>query len=380
MGKRWGSVQPWSASLFVIAGILTLAACGNSQADRLALNRIVAQPLDSNEVVLADGLVVPYATAVIDDDEFLVTERFLGLAHYVDGELTRIDGVPELGIITAGNTNVGGLMDVSLHPDFASNGLVYISYINTDLALSVARFDFTDRRVADLEVIFESADGSIGSTIAWQDSDHFFVTQGTVDVAHPQDLSSDEGKIHRLQADGSIPTDNPTFAGQEQPGSIWSIGHRNNQGLIIDEGMLYATEHGDSGGDELNVIVPGGNYGFPNVSSGSVEGGLPSVDEDILASMLAPAVTWPSFTIAPTGLARLRDSSFPDLDGRFVFGGLVSQQLVAVDLDTGETGVLLEDVGRIRDVNQLPSGDILMTVESPANGPINGELIRLSPA
>ena len=148
----------------------------------------------------------------------------------------------------------------------------------------------------------------------------------------------------------------------------------------MDGDTLYATEHGDQDGDELNVIVAGGNYGFPNVTSGSIEGVAPAVDDETLAAMIEPAVTWPSFTIAPTGVTRLRNSSFPDLDGRFVFGGLVSQQLVAVDIDTGETAVLLEDVGRIRDVDQLGSGDILMTVESPNNAPINGELIRLSPS
>ena len=373
------SIRMARTALGVAALAITMAACG-SQEDRLAQNGIVSAPLESNAEVLADGLVVPHAAAVISENEFLFTERFIGLSHYVDGEVTRIEGTPGLGTVTAGFTNVGGLMDVSLHPDFDSNGLVYLSFLNEELTMSVARFNFSDRAIADLEIIFESVDGSFGSSIAWQDSDHFFVTQGTLDLTPPQDVGHGEGKIHRLRADGSTPSDNPIFDGQDGPGTVWSLGHRNNQGLFMDGDTLYATEHGDQDGDELNVIVAGGNYGFPNVTSGSIEGVAPAVDDETLAAMIEPAVTWPSFTIAPTGVTRLRNSSFPDLDGRFVFGGLVSQQLVAVDIDTGETAVLLEDVGRIRDVDQLPSGDILMTVESPNNAPINGELIRLSPS
>lgn len=363
-------------ALFAVATI-ALASCG----EQALGDGITDEPLDATVEVLADGFVQPFAIAVIGEDEYLVTERVAGLYYYLNGELTELGGVPTSEIFDSRGTIVGGMMDVSLHPDFDSNGLVYLTYLNEQNTMSVARFDFSTRVVQDAEVIFESDQGSIGSVIAWEDSDHFFVTQGVTQLEAGQDLSHDGGTIHRFAADGSIPEDNPVFGGNE-PTSVWSYGHRANQGLVIDEGILYATEHGDNAGDEFNIIESGGNYGWPNITSGRLRDSpsVPTADEAALAQAIDPAVTWPTATLAPTGLTRVGNSSFEELDEFFLFGALIPQALMSLDIETGQTAVILDDVGRVRDIDQLPSGDLIMVVESPPNTPPNGEIIRLSPA
>ena len=365
--SRWG----W------ILAVLLLASCGSPELG----DDIVLDPLDATSEVLVDGLVQPFALAVLGEDEFLVTERVSGLFYFSNGELTALDAAPEVNIFDARGSIVGGVMDVTLHPDFATNGWVYITYLDEMTILSVARFNFSERVIEDIEVIFESERDSIGSVIAWPDSEHFLLTQGSTDVAAGQDLSHDGGTIHRLTADGRIPDDNPVFDGADSPTSIWSYGHRVNQGLFIEDGVAYATEHGDRAGDEFNIIERGGNYGFPNITSGRFrDANPPAGDPALLANAIDPIATWPTVTLAPTGLVRVRESSFPNLEGRFLFGGLVAQDLISFDIDTGQTAIILENVGRVRDVDVLPGGGLIVAVEAPLDGPPNGEVLRLSPA
>ena len=383
--RCWGRAIMWIAHFgtwqavcgFVLATLL-LTACGG---DAARGDGILTEPLEANTEVLADGFVNPYAIAVINENEYLITERVAGLYHYVDGELTELGGIPDSEIFDSRGTIVGGVMDVSLHPDFASNGFVYLAYLDMENTMSVARFNFADREVEDVEVIFDSDFGSIGSAFAWQDADHFFVSQGITSLEAGQDLTHDGGTIHRLTADGSVPDDNPVFDGFDGPTSIWSYGHRVNQGLLVDGGVLYATEHGDSAGDEFNVIEGGANYGWPNITSGRFrDGNPPAADDGLLASAIDPLVTWPTVTLAPTGLMRVNNSNFPELDGRFLTGALVATALVSIDVDTAETSILIDDTGRVRDIDQLPGGDLIMAVEAPLTGPPNGQIVRLSPA
>lgn len=361
----------------VIAGV-AVALMSGLEGDQLEDQEVDVALLNVTTEVLATGFSLPVAVAVIEADEYLVTDRIGHLHHHVAGETVRLEGGPNSEIFNIGAGIAGGLMDVSLHPDFAANGLVYVSFFSPETSMAVARFDFSDRVIRELEIIFETNASAVGATIEWQDSEHFFLTHATTNPQLPQDLSSDAGKIHRLLADGSVPGDNPTFEGADGQTSIWSIGHRNGQGLYAEDGVLYATEDGDIGGDELNVIESGGNYGFPFVTSGDVFDfrGAPG---DI-GPTIAPVRTWNSLSLGPTGLVRLVDSSFPGLDGHFLFGALATEQLIGFDLATGDTTVLLTDVGRIRDVDQLPDGDIVIVVESTADSASNGQLIRLSPA
>jgi len=229
-------------------------------------------PLDAALTVVVSGFAIPWAVEVLGEDEYLVADRFGSLIHVQDGQTRALDGLPVGQILPAPPLYLGGYNDVSLHPQFEANGLVYLAYVGTDYRMAVGRFDFSDRTVRDFEVVFQSNAFSIGSRIAWPDADHFFVTQGMAGYPYPdpgaQVLANHSGKIHRLRADGSVPPDNPVFDGATDPTSVWSYGHRDTQGLLVEGGLVYANEHGPLGGDELNVIEPGGNYGWPLFSYG----------------------------------------------------------------------------------------------------------------
>lgn len=374
--------------ILVIAGTL-LASC--SSAPDVPGRDGVPMPegfdmatLDVMRQVIADGFTIPWAIAVLDENEYLVTERMGALVHIRDGRSTRLAGFPESRTHKAGR-HYGGVMDVSLHPRFEENRRLYVAYVDQDYRMVVGRFVFTDGAIHDFDVIFESNEFSLGSRIAWEDDAHFFVSHGMagdpLPEPGPQDLDSDGGKIHRLMEDGSIPADNPVFAGHTGPTSIWSYGHRDVQGLYFDteEGILYATEHGPFGGDEFNIIEKGGNYGWPRFSyglnyDGTVVGDLSEEEADSLT--ILPVRWWSSaFNMAPSGLERV---TLPRIGTRLVWGSLVQQRLIGYDVASGKTSVLLENVGRIRDVTQLSDGDLVVLVDTESSIKTNsGRIIRL---
>ena len=220
--------------------------------------------------VLASGYWIADGIAVIGEREFLFADRAGAVYHYVNGGTTKVQGIPA----TKTSTVYGGLLDVSLHPSFRDSRLVYIAYVDNSYGLAVARFELRDDRAEHLSVIYKSKEFSIGSRIEWEDSSHFFLSFGVggdpYPLPGPQNLNSDVGKIHRLMADGQIPPDNPILPGASKPSTVWSYGHRNPQGLYYDslKRTLYETEHGPLGGDELNIVRAGGNYGWPLFSYG----------------------------------------------------------------------------------------------------------------
>jgi glucose/arabinose dehydrogenase len=338
--------------------------------------------------VLASGYGVPDGIAVIGEEEFLFAERSGALHHYVGGEVAEVESIPTSTTVDGGR--FGGLLDVSLHPDFQDNRLVYIAYDDADFGLAVARFELHDGRARNLDVIYESDEFSIGSRIVWEDASHFFFSFGVggspYPIPGPQDLGSDLGKIHRLTADGQIPPDNPLLPGASEPSTIWSYGHRNPQGLHYDAAQqtLYENEHGPMGGDELNIITAGGNYGWPLFSYGLNYDGTPVSDmteEEAAAVSILPLKFWgPDFRVAPSGLLLVEDSEFPSWNGSFLMGALNPQHLLRYDPATDETEIVLTRVGRIRDVAQLPSGKLLISVDAGSPSPSDpGRIIQLPP-
>jgi aldose sugar dehydrogenase len=380
----------------LLAGLTLLASCdGNPGLSRTPGEAVNSQPpiasvLDVNIEIVASGLSIPWGIEIIAEDEYLFTERLGGLFYYRDGETVELEGVPRAYWVEVAGLVYGGVMDVSLHPDFDSNHLVYLAYVNPSGHMAVARFNFESQAIDDLEIIFQSDSFSIGSRIAWQDNDHFFVTQGVGGTPYPepgpQDLSSDGGKIHRLMADGTVPPDNPVFQGASAPFSIWSYGHRDPQGLLVDpsDGRVYSTEHGPLGGDELNVLEKGGNFGWPWFSYGLNydETTVSSISEaEAAQSTVLPIKFWDArINIAPSGLERLQDSLFPEWDGYFLIGSLSQERLIAYDPVGDETVILLDRIGRVRDVAQLPSGAILLLIDArtPAYSD-TGRVIKLTP-
>ena len=337
-------------------------------------------------VVLASGYWIPDAITVIGEGEFLFVDRNGPLYHYVRGVVTEVSGLPA----SKTSTIYGGRLDVSLHPTFADSRLVYIAYVDAAFDLAVAHFELRNDRAENVKVIYKSDKFSIGSRIVWQDPSHFFLSIGVggdpYPDAGPQDLNNDVGKIHRLMADGQIPPDNPIFPGTTKPSTVWSYGHRNPQGLYYDslKKTLYASEHGPIGGDELNVVVAGANYGWPLFSHGLNYDRTPvsnMTESAARAVSTLPLKYWgPDNRVAPSGLLFVQGSQYGSWNGAFLIGALNPQNLLRYDPVTDVTEIVLRKVGRVRDIAQMPNGKLLIAVDAGSPTQYDrGRIIELSP-
>lgn len=345
---------------------------------------------------VVEGLVNPWGLAFLPNGDLLVTERPGRLRIVRQGKLlpTPVPGVP--AVLVRGQ---GGLLDVAVHPDFATNRLVYLTFSKPtgereNGTTAVVRGTLVNDQLTNVQEIFvaktRGAPGHFGSRLAFDGKGHLFVSVGDRQVpptgnlaAHPaQDLSNHHGKILRLLEDGRVPPDNP-FVGKEGAlPEIWSYGHRNPQGLLIhpETGALWETEHGPQGGDELNLVKPGANYGWPvigfgvNYTTGSaIHGGT------FKEGMEQPKLVWvPS--IATAGMMLYTGTAFPRWKGNVFVGGMAGEQLARIAL-TGDKAelaeVLVRRKGRIRDVQQGPDGFIYLAIDDRASQP--SAILRLEP-
>jgi aldose sugar dehydrogenase len=336
-------------------------------------------------VVLAEGLEHPWGMAFLPDGDLLITERPGRLRLVRDGALdpAPLEGLPE--VYASGQ---GGLLDVALDPDFPTNRLIYLSYAaETDAGAGtrVARARLGEGRLEELEVIFEGFMGSggrhFGSRLGFDPDGYLFVTLGERgDDERAQELRDLAGKVVRLQPDGSVPDDNPFVGRADAAPEVFSYGHRNPQGLAVhpETGRVWVVEHGPRGGDEVNLVAAGVNYGWPVITYGRAYSGLPMGEGSEKEGMAQPLHYWvPS--ISPSGMAFYEGDAFPQWQGDLFTGGLSGELLARLELD-GERVVeeerLLDGVlGRIRDVRVGPDGYLyLLTDES------DGALLRLEPA
>lgn len=374
------------------AGLVLLAPAG-------VLAQSDARPSihhDYRVVTVADGLVNPWAIAFLPGGDMLVTERPGRLRIVRNGRLLpdAVPGVPE--VLAQGQ---GGLLDVAVHPDFASNRLVYLSYSKPiagaeGATTAVIRGRFENDRLHDVAEIFEAESrgrGHYGSRIAFDGDGYVFISVGDRQVpsrgdleAHPaQDLTNHHGTINRLHDDGRVPADNPFV---DQPGArpeIWSYGHRNPQGMAFHPGTgdLWSNEHGPQGGDELNRIVRGANYGWPVVGYGVNYGSGSTIHEGTQREgMESPVHFWvPS--IATSGLMFYTGDRFPEWRGDMFVGGLAGERLARLELDGTRVvyeETLVRGLGRVRDVRQGPDGFIYLAVDDRRGGPT--AIVRLEPA
>ncbi len=380
------------ALAFVAAGLsLSVATTAQGQASvyRSALH-------DFQLVTVADGLVHPWSMAFLPGGDMLITERPGRLRIVRNGTLLfdPVPGVPE--VLAEGQ---GGLLDVMPHPDFASNHLLYLSYSKpigdgSSATTAVVRGTFEDDRLSNVEEIFEAASrgrGHYGSRLAFDGNGHLFISVGdrqapsTGDLeAHPaQDRSNNHGTINRINDDGSIPDDNPFVGESDIRPEIWSYGHRNPQGLIIhpETGDIWATEHGPQGGDELNLIRPGVNYGWPVVGYGVNYGSGSVIHEGTLRDGIQPPIHFWVPSIATAGMMVYTGDRFPAWRGNIFVGGMAGQQLARLTMDGQVVEVeetLLNGLGRIRDVRQGRDGYIYVAVEDRGGAPT--AVYRMEPA
>jgi len=350
---------------------------------------------DFRLVTVAEGLVNPWSMAFLPNGDMLLTER-PGRLRIVRGGRLRPDPVPGVpGVFAQGQ---GGLLDVVPHPDFVSNRLVYLSYSKPldggESTTAVVRGRFENDRLTGVQEIFEASTrgrGHYGSRLAFDRDGYLFITVGERQVpsegdleAHPaQDLSNHHGVVVRLHDDGRVPADNPFVGRQGALPEIWSYGHRNPQGLAIhpQTGDVWVTEHGPQGGDELNLVRPGLNYGWPVVGYGvNYRTGLAIHEGTHREGMEPPAHFWvPS--IATSGLAFYTGEQFPEWRGSLLAGGMAGEQIARLTLD-GQRVVreetLMQGVGRVRDIRQGPDGFIYVALEDRGGAPTS--IVRLEPA
>ncbi len=351
----------------------------------LALAAAGAQAAGARLAVVADGLDHPWAMAFLPGGDLLVTERSGALLRLdpASGEREALGGVPPVVA-----RNQGGLLDVQLHPDFADNRLVYLTWsgrCETGNATHLGRGRLVDGRLADFETLFVAtpcveSHKHFGSRIVFAPSGHLFMTVGERgERDRAQDVDDHNGSVLRLNPDGTVPGDNPFVDRGDARDAIYSYGHRNPQGAVIhaDSGRPWIHEHGPRGGDEINRPRRGANFGWPETTYGREYYG-PEIGPDKLEGTVQPIHYWvPS--IAPSGMDFYTGERFPEWQGDLFVGALALTHLARLEMDgtrvVRETQLLDDRGWRIRDVRTGPEGYLWLLTDAG-----NGRLVRLAPA
>lgn len=376
----------WAWRRIVAWSVVVLALAAGTWATPKILRRFDMQGL--RPVVVAKGLEMPWSMAFLPDGRVLITER-PGRMRVVtlDGRIgPPLEGLPDIAVF-----GEGGLMDVAVDPLFSSNRLIYWSYAEPAettrevAATAVARGRLEAGKITDVQILLRQEGKS-------NDAAHFgsrllFLPDGTLLIGlgdrserpAAQRLDSMKGKIVRINRDGTIPLDNPHWGSRETMPEVWSFGHRNIQGLALAPGgkEIWATEHGPEGGDELNVVSSGRNYGWPIATFGTEyvtgakigEGGeMPGIE--------SPIHWWGPISIAPSGMAFATSDRYPDWKGQLFVGALRGKALVRLKLSgrqvVEEQAMLTGLLTRIRDVRQGPDGWLYVLTDEA-----EGRLIRV---
>jgi glucose/arabinose dehydrogenase len=337
---------------------------------------------------IARRLNHPWSMAFLPDGSLLVTERAGRLRLIKGGSL---QALPIAGVPAVHTGGQAGLFDIVLHPNFAHNNIVFLTYAagsNAANGTQVARARFDGSMLQDLRVIFKAlplkgGDNHYGGRLAFLPDGTFALTigEGFEYREKAQDLTSDLGKIVRLNEDGSVPQDNPFIGQPSVRPEIYTWGHRNSQGLIFDtqSKRLYETEHGPRGGDELNIIVAHKNYGWPVITYGMDYSGAYVSPYTERPGLEQPVIYWTP-SIAPSGLAMYRGDKFPAWQGDLFVGALAFEHLRRVHLDERGNVVAQEELlndlhRRIRDVRAAPDGYLYVCTDEA-----EGRVLRLEPA
>lgn len=365
----------YKIAIFAFFSVFAFSSCNNEQ--EIPLDLIDTEEISITIDTLATGLENPWGMTFLPDGRILIAERPGRLRVFAMGELrdAPVQGIPEIW-----DHGQGGLLDVVLHPDYDENGWIYLAYAspygedgtgNT----SISRGKLTGNSFTEMELIFQgepatSAGHHFGSRIVFDDDGYLFTTIGDRGVMNnAQTLENHNGKVLRIHDDGSVPDDNPFTNVDGAKPEIWSYGHRNIQGMGLhpDTRQLWTHEHGPMGGDEINLVRRGLNYGWPEASYGVNYNGSIITEETSLPGMEDPVLEWTP-SIAPCGMAFIDSDRYPAWRGNMLVGALAGQHIHRVVLDGNEvadTEYLLDGFARFRDIRQGPDGYIYVLTEAP---------------
>jgi len=363
----------------IIASLLVVAC--NKKADPPPVDTTTVPQLTIS--TLLTGYEIIWGFDFLPNGDLLFTEKQGKVYRYSNGITTELTGFP--AVRTSGQ---GGLLDIRVHPDYASNGWVYACYASTATdgsgELRLIRFKIAGTSIQNIETVFQSGGGNTwsghyGSRIVFDANRMLYLSIGeggtgsyggpSASNRNSSNTSSNWGKIHRMTATGGIPADNPVLPGQTVASTIFSYGIRNPQGMIIHptSGAIWESEHGPKGGDEINLITRGSNYGWPFYSLGT------NYDNTIISQgHSAPGIVAPLFSWTPSvgvsGMAFIAHNSFKAWKGNLLVGGLAAQKLYRCVVNG--TSIVSSDIvegvgGRVRHVAQAPNGSVYVAIEGP---------------
>lgn len=325
--------------------------------------------------VIVSNLSIPWGFTFLPDNSILITEKEGKLIHYKNGNKTEISGLPEIYV-----RGQGGLLDIKLHPNYKDNGWLYFTYASPEGDhkggnTALMRAKIKNNTLINKELLYKATPNTtrgqhFGSRIVFDNNGYIYFTigeRGDRDV-NPQDITRDGGKVYRLHDDGSIPKDNPFIGYNNAKKAIYSYGHRNPQGMVLhpETGEVWTHEHGPRGGDEINIIKPGKNYGWPKISYGINYSGTKFTDDTALPGMEQPLHYWDP-SIAPSGMEFITSDIYKGWKGNLLIGSLKFQYLNNCYIEKGKVVKeerLLDGIGRVRSINQGPDGYIYVGVEN----------------
>lgn len=351
---------------------LSFSAC--AQQTESYITAEVPEIINYTTEVVVPNLDIPWGMVFLPDKSMLITEKSGELIHFKNGKKTSIEGLPEIYV-----RGQGGLMDIELHPDYNENGWIYFSYASPEGEgeggnTAIMRAKLKDNKLVENQLLYKASPNTkqgrhFGSRLEFDNEGYLYFSigeRGNRDV-NPQDITRDCGKIYRIHDDGQIPDDNPFINSPNAKKAIYSYGHRNPQGMIKHPktGKIWIHEHGPKGGDEINIIQKGKNFGWPIVSHGINYSGTKFTDHTSLPGMEQPLFYWvPS--IAPSGMTFITSDIYPEWKGNLLVGSLKFRYLERLELKNDKVvkrEKLFEGMGRVRNVKQGPDGYIYVAME-----------------
>lgn len=374
----------------ISTGILLMNSCGPKETE------FIEEPIDETFAVQTEKLLIkvdtlhtefenPWGMTWLPSGKMLITERKGEILIFQDDKFTgeKVQGLPEVFEV-----NQAGLLDIAVHPNYAENGWIYIAFAkkfpDNKGALTIMRFKLEGNNAVQQEELITAGppwEGGLhfGSRIVFDNDGYLYFSNGDKGnkPENAQDLTNAHGKIHRIYDDGRIPEDNPFVNVEGAVPSIWAYGNRNPQGLIYDKAnsRLWEVEHGPMGGDELNLIEKGKNYGWPVITYGINYDGKPITDITEKEGMEQP-VTYYVPSIATCGMTLVTSDRYPAWKGDILIGALAKMHINRVNMDgtsASSKEIMLQDIGRVRQVSESPDGYIYAITEG------TGLLIKLRP-